>query len=545
MRKSLLAAALFLAASAASAIPPLPPPPAPQPPTAAPPRLLIAISVDQFSADLFDEYRPQFTGGLARIASGTAFRNGYQSHAATETCPGHSTILTGDHPARTGIIANDWVDQGVARTDKTIYCAEDSSVAGSTSSSYTVSDKNLAVRAMGDWMKLQFPGSRNVAVAGKDRAAVMMSGHSPDQRWYWRRTGFTTDLKSAPVPASVARLNSNFAAALAQPRAALEPPPYCAAKATPYTIGRGKVVGNNAFARAANDVSSAEDSPEFDGAILALAGGLINDLQLGKGSAPDVLAIGLSATDYVGHTYGTQGQEMCLQLLSLDRSLGDFLSFLDASGIDYAIALTADHGGFDIPERVPGGQWVDPGLDAEAVGKALASKLGLSGPVLMGGYSGDIYIDHALSAADRTRALDAAIAAYRSNPQVEQVFTRAEIEAIPMPSGPPDKWSLIERLRASYNPARSGDLLVVLKPKVAPYPREMGIASTHGTPWDYDRRVPILFWRPGFAGATMQDAVETVDILPTLAGMIGLAIPPGAVDGRCLQAAPAVVCPPR
>ena len=130
MRKSLLAAALFLAASAASAIPPLPPPPAPQPPTAAPPRLLIAISVDQFSADLFDEYRPQFTGGLARIASGTAFRNGYQSHAATETCPGHSTILTGSRPARTGIIANDWVDQGVARTDKTIYCAEDSSVAG-------------------------------------------------------------------------------------------------------------------------------------------------------------------------------------------------------------------------------------------------------------------------------------------------------------------------------------------------------------------------------------------------------------------------------
>ena len=29
------------------------------------PRLVVVISVDQFSADLFDEYRPQFTGGLA------------------------------------------------------------------------------------------------------------------------------------------------------------------------------------------------------------------------------------------------------------------------------------------------------------------------------------------------------------------------------------------------------------------------------------------------------------------------------------------------
>ena len=77
------------------------------------PKLLVVISVDQFSADLFDEYRPHFTGGLARLATGTVFHNGYQSHAATETCPGHSTILTGDHPARTGIIANIWIDQSV------------------------------------------------------------------------------------------------------------------------------------------------------------------------------------------------------------------------------------------------------------------------------------------------------------------------------------------------------------------------------------------------------------------------------------------------
>src|SRR5256885_2812483 len=91
----------------------------------APPRLLVVISVDQFSADLFDEYRPRFTGGLARLASGTVFRNGYQSHAATETCPGHSTILTGDHPSRTGIIGNIWIDQSIGRSYKSVYCAED------------------------------------------------------------------------------------------------------------------------------------------------------------------------------------------------------------------------------------------------------------------------------------------------------------------------------------------------------------------------------------------------------------------------------------
>jgi predicted AlkP superfamily pyrophosphatase or phosphodiesterase len=109
LRKFILAAAAAVLASQSAA----------QTPT--PPKLLVVISVDQFSANLFDEYRPQFTGGLARLASGTVFRNGYQSHAMTETCPGHSTILTGDHPYRTGIMGNTWVDQSIKRSDITVY----------------------------------------------------------------------------------------------------------------------------------------------------------------------------------------------------------------------------------------------------------------------------------------------------------------------------------------------------------------------------------------------------------------------------------------
>ncbi|MBW0007803.1 MAG: alkaline phosphatase family protein, partial [Sphingomonas sp.] len=164
MRLRLLAAsaALFATQSAAQA--------------PSPPKLLVVISVDQFSANLFDEYRPKFTEGMSRLASGTVFHNGYQSHAATETCPGHSTILTGDHPSRTGIIANTWYDQSIGRSDKTVYCAEDETQPGTSSIAYKVSPKHLLVPTLGELMKRQWPGSRTVAVSGKDRAAVMMSG---------------------------------------------------------------------------------------------------------------------------------------------------------------------------------------------------------------------------------------------------------------------------------------------------------------------------------------------------------------------------------
>lgn len=513
----------------------------------APPKLLIVISVDQFSADLFDEYLPHFTAGLARIANGPVFRNGYQSHAATETCPGHSTILTGNRPTHTGIVMNTWIDQSAARPEKEIYCAEDESVSPplGNGATYTVSPVHLKVQTLGELMKARWPGSRNVAVAGKDRAAIMMGGHTPDQRWFYRGGQFVTDLAGAAVPASLPRFNAALAASLSQPRLPLDPPALCAAKSQQFTLPGGKVVGNGRFARAANDRSAFTDSPEFDGAVLALAALLVQEMQLGHRPAPDVLALGLSATDYVGHTFGTKGQEMCLQLLDLDRELGDFFSMLDRGGVDYAVALTADHGGLDIPARVSGGSYVDPSIGAEQLGKKIGSDLKLSGTVLLGDYAGDIFIDRNLSPANRERVRAAALAAYGSSGQVEQLFTREQVAATPMPTSPPDRWSLIERARASYDPLRSGDLIVILKPNIAPYPPSQGIASTHGTPWDYDRRVPILFWRRGFSGARHEEAVETVDIMPTLAGMIGLPLDRSKIDGTCLAAAPTVTCPAR
>ena len=79
------------------------------------------------------------------------------------------------------------------------------------------------------------------------------------------------------------------------------------------------------------------------------------------------------------------------------------------------------------------------------MGEALGRRLGLQGPVLFGdGSFGDIYVDRALPA--RTRAAGRSprrCAAYRAHPQVAAVFTRAEIAATPLPSGPPDTWTLI------------------------------------------------------------------------------------------------------
>ncbi len=512
---------------------------------ASPPKLIVAISVDQLSSDLFAEYRQHFTGGLRRLSQGVVFPSGYQGHAATETCPGHSTILTGSRPARTGVIANNWFDLGLPRTDKNVYCSEDPRLPGSSSQNYTVSTHYLRVPALGDHMKRVNPQSRVAVAAGKDRAAVMMGGYKPDHRWWWSGKAFVADPTTGQAAPSGALVNEAIATALSKPREALQLPPHCQAKSRDVAIGGGgKPVGTGRFAREAGDSRSFRASPELDGATLALAAAMQQEFRLGQGPATDLLIVGLSATDYVGHSYGTEGAEMCLQMLELDRSLGDFFGRLDAAGLDYVVMLTSDHGGQDVPERnrehgITEAARVDPALSATAMGNAIGARLGLQGPVLFGDSAfGDMYVDRGLSTAQRRRVLDEAVRAYRAHPQVAEVFTSAQLRAAPNPVGPPDRWSLIERAKTSFDPERSGDLVVLLKPRVTPiHDTSRGYVATHGSPWDYDRRVPILFWGKNMRGFEQPLAVETADILPTLAALINVPIAAGTIDGRCLDLA--------
>ncbi|KTF70653.1 alkaline phosphatase family protein [Sphingomonas sp. HT-1] len=506
---------------------------------AAPPKLLVVISVDQFSADLFAEYRGQFTGGFARLMSGAVFPAGYQSHAATETCPGHSTILTGDHPSRTGIIANDWTDFAAPRADKRVYCAEDESVPGSDSEHYTVSDKHLKVPTLGEWMKSADPQSRVVSVAGKDRAAVMMGGHKVDELWWWDGKAFVS-YAGRTAPDAVTRINAATAARVAEAQPALNLPAFCQARSRAIALGGSKTVGDGRFARAAGDAKAFRASPEFDDAVLALGAKLATDMKLGQQGHSDLLILGASATDYVGHSYGTEGSEMCLQLLSLDQTLGRLFEALDRTGVDYQVVLTADHGGHDLPERhrehaAPTEQRLTADATVGTISRALAAKLGLTGAVLVGGPGGDVYVSPTVPQAKRASVLAEAAKLYAANPQVQAVFTRAQIEATPIVHTPPETWSLLERARASYDPQRSGDLVVALKPRVTPILDPVGgYVATHGSFWDYDRRVPMLFWRKGMTGFEQPLSVETVDIAPTLAALIKVPVPV-EIDGRCLD----------
>lgn len=540
-----LTAALVAAPLAATTAPPAP-------------KLIVAISVDQFSAGLFDQYRSRFTGGLKTMADhGVVFPNGYQSHAATETCPGHSTILTGRHPAATGIVANGWYDRASATA---VYCMldADSPVPGRPDAPR--GPANLKVPTLGEWLRAANPASRTFAVSGKDRGAITMAGHGADGTFWWDDSvgGFTTYVPAGTTPearlAPVAAYNKALFAAWLKKAPVWTPlDPRCAAGDGPRRYGQVTVdhqvpplgwiapPAGTDFVRDPYFQSWFRASPMYDQLALDLATRLVTTQKLGRGPAPDVLAISLSATDYVGHRYGAESPEQCDNLAHLDAALGSFLTKLEALKVPVLVVLTADHGSIDTPEHaveeaVPATR-VNPKTLMSEVGAAVQAGLKLDASPLAGDPY-EIYVVPPVGASPELvqRITAATVAELRKRPEVVAVHTNAEALAGMPPRGKPvDELTPLERIAESTDAERSGDIMAVLKPYTTlGAPINLGdTIGGHGSLWNYDRRVPILFWWPGADGFEQPVPVETVDIAPTLAGVLG--VKPPVVDGRCLD----------
>lgn len=504
------------------------------------PRLIVAIAVDQFGADTFQQYRERFGQGMARLLQGAVFPSGFQSHAATETCPGHSTLMTGAHPARTGIVANDWYD---AKLGREVYCVEDLTNPKSTADEPVVSPDNLLVPTLGDLLKKKNPATKNVAVSAKDRAAVMMSGHDTDAVYWWHGKGFTTFEDRKVLPA-VTEGNAQLDAMVDAGAPELPVPNWCGGVDRATDLG-GFTIGTYRFPLKAGDYKSYGNSPRIDAATTAMAIRLVDAMKLGQDEVPDVLSVSYSATDKVGHAFGNEGVEMCIQMNQLDQTIGTLLSALDQRGIDYVVVLSADHGGTDAPERMrlegyPTAQRLDPSLTDKALSASVSAATGITVPegrLFYGaGSSGDVWFNAGLGGEDRVKARTELMKELKANPQIAAAYTADEVKAAKVPSGEPQDWSMIERVAGSFNAQRSGEVLMMTKRAVVPgtEPRP-GYTSTHGSPWDYDRRVPMIFWRAGLAHMEQAQPVETVDIAPTLAALVGLAEPEGTWDGRCLD----------
>jgi len=185
LRLALVTATLILTSPASAAAAPEPRSQTP------PPRLAVVIVIDQLRTDYLARFREHFVdGGFNRfLVEGASFPAARYEHAVTQTCAGHAVVLTGAHANVNGIVANNWYER---ETEREVYCAldEDAPLIGVEGAAR--SPRRLRAATVGDELRRMTGGrSRVVSIAGKDRSAIMMGGHSSSDV-YWIEDGRIT-----------------------------------------------------------------------------------------------------------------------------------------------------------------------------------------------------------------------------------------------------------------------------------------------------------------------------------------------------------------
>ncbi len=269
-------------------------------------------------------------------------------------------------------------------------------------------------------------------------------------------------------------------------------------------------------------------------AALALDG--VHALSLGKGDAPDLLAVSFSATDLVGHRYGPDSREIHDQILRLDRLLGRFIDSLyqlvDSTRV--AIVLSADHGVYPFPELnngrlrpAPVRADLRPAL--EAVQRVIT---GAGGNLRAIDFeSGALLVNHdSIHIPDPVlrQAVDSFLAVARAVPGVARADRLGDLARLDL-----GKNAVARRWVQMFPPDVPVEAVVTLTP--GSYWWNYPVAQ-HGTPNPQDTNVPIVFYGPWFKPGRYGQFVRTVDIAPTLAQVLGVT-PLEPLDGKPLKAA--------
>ncbi len=527
------------------------------------PALVLVIVVDQMRADYLVRFADLFgKRGFNLLAQeGADFTNCAYDYASTFTGPGHATILSGIPVRTSGIIGNEWFDR---QKQRAVYCVEDSSFASvgirPENAAGRMSPLRFHGRTLGDELTLRSPSSKVIGIAIKDRGAILLAGRHPGGAfWFDPESGnwITSTYYTNALPSWTADFNAAGVAGgfLGRTWERLLPDS-CYIRSSPDDApGEGTLPGEDrpVFPHIVRDLARtgppgrAGTGPfrRFDGLLPTPFGdeltarfcqAAIEGEQLGRRGATDILAVSFSSPDYCGHTFGPDSQEMEDILLRLDGTLQGLFAYIDhCIGLqNVTVVLTADHGVCPLPESRPssGGIRIDPRdvlLDVKVrLGQEFNYNEGKDNLIVSLSNS-FIYLDTEGIAAHgfpvEAFRKSVVIAALRE-PGIVRCYTRAQLTS---PAGGEEPADSIEvRFARSFNEERSGDIALLTSPFSIWSGGQTG--TTHGTPYGYDRHVPLLFYGCGITPGCYPAACRPNDIVPTLAAILDVPQPPGC-DG--------------
>jgi predicted AlkP superfamily pyrophosphatase or phosphodiesterase len=516
------------------------------------PRLVLFVVVDQLRPDVLEQVHPRFRpGGFRRvIEGGTWFAEARCGHFPSLTSVGHAVLFTGARTAEHGIAANDWADLS---TGERVYSLEDPShslIGRAPRLHEGVSPRLLGSTTIGDEIVLASGGGARVfAVSLKDRAAILGAGRMGKAFWFATDSGefVTSTYYYDAYPNWVTAWNREKRAGQYASRSwdlDIGPGPPVRAKIDDRPAEKGyKKLG-----RTFPHILPADSGPALfdqltytpfgDELTVDFIEALLDAERLGQGPGTDMLAVGLTATDFIGHAFGPASLEYEDQVVRLDRLLARLFDAADrrAGRGRTLIVLASDHGVDEPPEVWAEKGWEAGRLDTEAIrgrlNAALRARFGVSKDLVAAFWTPAFFLDErAVSAAKLSvEAVESAGAELlRKEPGVAWALTRTDLLAGRAPAAP-----ILQSVLLSVHPNRTGHIVVVQKPHWYLYEDTHKYSAMHGSPYAYDVRVPLGFEGLGIPVRRVYRPVELGNVAATVAAMLGIA-PPSGSTGAALE----------
>lgn len=504
------------------------------------PKLIVGIVVDQMRYDYIYKYWDKYgTGGFRRLVNeGFNCKNAQYNYMPTYTGPGHASIYTGTTPSVHGIISNAWYSKEKKRM---VYCSEDPVAvgAGTHEREGMMSPVNMLSTTFCDELRL-FSNfrSRVFTVSLKDRGAILPGGHSANAAyWLESKTGNWISsshyMKELPVWVQEENKKDRVGKYLSGDWSTLLPLEKYTESAADDNPHEGLYAGESKPVfphRLAEIVTKAgkgliKATPFGNAIVKDFAMEMIRQEKLGKGAFTDVLAISFSSPDYVGHQFGPQSVELEDTYLRLDRDLAELLTFLDLwiGKANVLVFLTADHAAAEVPsyvmsKKLPGGYF-----NERAVTDSLhAWSMKKYGDSLLANHSNfQLFLDEGKV---KKKGLELVL--------VEDQFSQWILSCKGVSESLPG-WALRRNayvqkpyslMQAGYMPKRSGNVLYNLFPGWMEYETT---GTTHGSPWSYDTRVPLLWYGWQIPKGESAGEVLITDIAPTISVLMNMNFPSG------------------
>ena len=508
------------------------------------PKLVVGIVVDQMRADYIDKYKSKYSQkGFLRLQSqGFDCRNTNFNYAPTFTGPGHASIYTGTTPMLNGIVSNDWY---VRKSNDTMYCVSDKNVktVGAENASGRMSPNNLLTTTITDELQLTTQGkSKVIGISLKDRGAILPAGRAADASyWFDGYTGnwISSSWYMTELPEWVKNFNNKKYPDqyLSKPWNTLLPiEQYTESDKddSPYEMkfkGEEKpIFPHNLPAFKGTSWDLVRRTPFGNTITKDLAVEAITAEHMGEDDVTDFLCVSFSATDYVGHQFGTNAIELEDTYIRLDKDLGDLFSFLDNKlGKDnYLVFLTADHAAIQNPQSL-----IDNKLNAGFINARIINdtvidflKQQYGSAKYFSCYDNNqVYLNRKAIAEDKLNLeeVQTKIALYLSN-VIEGIYTCVAGEKIKTDASSDP---LMTRIKNGYHPERSGDVIVVYAPGWIEnlYGGNGKQGTTHGSPYAYDTHVPLLWMGTGITQGSTTRSINITDIAPTLSFLLHTNLP--------------------